>query len=83
MREVVAHDVGRLAGDNGRMDLGVKRFTPGEGRLGHLDFLLALIELLDDLFHPDTITAAEEVPVGDFNWIGVRQRQGSEACCQV
>jgi hypothetical protein len=57
------------------MDLGVEGFAPGEGRLGHLDFLLALIELLDDLFHADTISAAEEVPVGDFNGIGVSQRE--------
>ena len=75
MRQMVGHDIRCLTSDDGCMDLGVKRFAPGERRLIHVDIILALVEFFHDLFHPDSIAATEKIPIRKFGWSSERNRR--------
>ena len=64
---MVGHHVRCLTGDNCRVYLGIKWLTPRQGRFGYVDFILALVEFLNDLFVSNSVSATEEVPVCQFS----------------
>ena len=76
--EVIAHHIGGLSGNHRGVNFGVEWLAPSKGRLGDADLLLALVIFLHDLLHPNAIATAEKVPIGNFDWSSLGQRQAKQ-----
>src|ERR1700676_1425366 len=83
MGQMVGHHVRSLAGHHCGMNLGIKRFTPRQGRFRDVDFTLALVKFLNDLFVPHSVSATEEIPVGQFRLSAKGGRRGKTRCNAV
>src|SRR6516165_4286647 len=70
---MVGHDVGRLARDHCRVNLGIEWLAPGKGGFCNVDFVLTLIKFIHDLCHPHAVAATEKIPIDEWGRCGLRE----------
>src|SRR5215469_5979890 len=80
MRQMIGHNIRRLAADDRRMNFGVEWLTPGQGGFVDVDITLAFVEFSHDLLHPDSIAATKKIPIGQFNRRGMGISRDKKRC---